>query len=830
MKSQPRYQPGDRIGGRYEVHQALMGGMGEVYLCLDMDEMYPYALKTFQQRYWTSHALRKAFENEVATWVALEKHPNIVHCFHLDTLDNRFFMILEWIAGDDSRGTDLRSWLRYGSLDLRLSLDLIIDVCRGLVHAQEKCPGLVHRDLKPENILISQHPMAKITDWGLAQTIQIANLKEVQTNEGNGRNRDFAGRGSIVGTPEYMAPEQWIGGALDVRTDIYAVGCILYELLSGIKIFQATTLSELCQLHCKAPIPRLPAERGLPRSLDVLLESCLAKECTERPRDATVLLEELQKIYQRQFASGPRPVGASQEFTASDYNNRAVTYDKLGLYDKALADYNMAIQIDPTSAIAHTNRGVTLAKMGRYQEALADQLRAVQLDPDYATAFNNLGNVYYVLRQYDKAFDAFAKAMQLAPADPKAFHNRANMLADLHRYDLAIEDYTHAIQLAPTAALVYLARGNAYRNLWRLEEALADYERVTELDPANMLAHGSSALIYSNLQRYDEALKGFTRAIELDPENATSYFNRGNVCLQLGRSDEALADYFQATKIDPSFAEAYCNAGSVLANRGSLQEALPYFERAQELGDPLATQRIVQVRQELGILSREPLAPHTLALEAFWQANSLDEMYSVVAQFRFMTDRNFVDSVETLELGEKTGGSKSGFRERLGWLHQVVSDSNFLEMLRQDELAFEAFLSTESLGDMRDAAGRFPFMTTDGFIDGIEQFSATQVEMQDQPAVEQRLAWLRQVAYEHRSNPQLDPAQQAFEAFQRASSIGEMRNAVEKFPFMTLGQYISNIEQVIAKDVPIELRHVLGQRLGWLRQIANEQKREKHNQ
>lgn len=81
MQTQPRYKKGDKIGGRYLVHQALMGGMGEVYLCLDLEQNYPFALKTFQSRYLTNPKLREAFNREVATWVALEKHPNIVRCF-----------------------------------------------------------------------------------------------------------------------------------------------------------------------------------------------------------------------------------------------------------------------------------------------------------------------------------------------------------------------------------------------------------------------------------------------------------------------------------------------------------------------------------------------------------------------------------------------------------------------------------------------------------------------------------------------------------------------------------------------------------------------------
>lgn len=131
MKLQPRYQSGDKIGGRYQVHQALMGGMGEVYLCLDLKEMYPFALKTFQQRYLTNPKLRKAFEIEVAIWVALDKHPNIVRCFSMDILDNQPFMMLDWIAGDESRRTNLRSRSQRGLLDLRPALDFAIDIYQG---------------------------------------------------------------------------------------------------------------------------------------------------------------------------------------------------------------------------------------------------------------------------------------------------------------------------------------------------------------------------------------------------------------------------------------------------------------------------------------------------------------------------------------------------------------------------------------------------------------------------------------------------------------------------------------------------------------------------
>jgi len=533
MRSQPRYQPGDRIGGRYQVHQALMGGMGEVYLCLDLETNLPFALKTFQQRYWTSLRLRAAFENEVATWVALEKHPNIVRCFLMDIVDNQPFMFLEWIAGDESRGTDLRSWLRHGPLGLQLALDFAIGICRGLMHAQEKQPGIVHRDLKPENILVTQSQLAKITDFGLATVLQRAGLDITHEAEGETNERQhLLSQKGLVGTPLYMAPEQWLGESIDVRTDIYAVGCMLYEMLTGYRPFQATTLDGLRHQHLEAAIPKLTDHQALPDVLDTLAARCMAKLSEKRFLTVSELMQQLTSLYELEFGELPRPIFEDDELSTEEYLNRGVTYHGLGRYEEALADHNRAIEFDPANAMAYNNRGLTLGKMQRWKEALADYSQAIKIDPTDAKTYSNRGIVYVRLQQHEKALADYDKAIELEPTNAKTYTNRGFVYYNMQQYERALTDHNKAIKLDPNLAEAYNNRGITLRALHR-EEALADYSRAIELDPADATAYYNRALAYVNQEQYEQALLDFNEVIKFDPTNANAYGNRGSTYARL---------------------------------------------------------------------------------------------------------------------------------------------------------------------------------------------------------------------------------------------------------------------------------------------------------
>jgi len=628
MKPQPRYRPGDRIGGRYKVHKALMGGMGEVYLCLDLEEMIPRALKTFQQRYISdAEGLRHAFRQEVAMWIALENHPNIVRCYMMQHLDYQPFMLLEWIAGEDEKGNNLRDWLRHGPLSLKLSLRIAIDICSGLIHAQKKQPGLVHRDLKPENILLSQGGIAKVTDFGLAQIALTASIDSQQANAVFGSNQSFVTRQGIAGTPAYMAPEQWRNGSLSDRTDIYAVGCILYEMLTGICAFQANSLPSTLQLpeqgwqamkvaHLFGCIPEL--SKVFPSALNRLLQNCLAKDPADRPINLVDLETQLSNIYSTHVGDSPPIYPTPASFTADDYNNRGLTYAALRQYEVALVDYNCAIKLDNKNAKAYSNQGLAHHEVAQYEMALAAFNIAINLDASFASAYSNRGRTHHALGEFNLAIDDFTHALALKPNDARSYSNRGTTYKTIGQHELAIVDYYRSIELDPTFAEVYSNRGIIYAIQAKYEAALNDYNRAISLNPYYAEAYSNRGITYNKMGNHKAALDDYDRAIELDSTLAQAYYNRGMFYVEshqflraqndfsstincnpnlvqayssrgatheeLGQYAEALADYTHAIELAPDFALVYLNLGVLWAKQEMYSKALLYFEKAAQLG------------------------------------------------------------------------------------------------------------------------------------------------------------------------------------------------------------------------------------------------------
>ena len=174
------------------------------------------------------------------------------------------------------------------------------------------------------------------------------------------------------GTPRYMAPEQWRGGELDARTDVYALGAVLFEALSAHSVYLGPALEDFRRQHLTAPVPSLDLST-LPSGaepLNALLSRCLAKNKDERPLPSA-LQAELSELYEGLFGTASPERAPRTSLAARDWNNRAVTFYSLGRSEEAAAQFRQALELDPSYSFARSNYAVTLLSLDRVDDALA---------------------------------------------------------------------------------------------------------------------------------------------------------------------------------------------------------------------------------------------------------------------------------------------------------------------------------------------------------------------------------------------------------------------------------------------------------------------------
>lgn len=261
--------------GPYEIQSPLgSGGMGEVYRCRDTRLGRDVALKILPESFAREAERLGRFETETRAVAALN-HPNILAVFDTGQHNGSPFMISELLEGET-----LRSILDGGPLPQRKAIDYGVQVAQGLACAHEK--GIVHRDVKPENIFITRDGRAKILDFGLAKHAQA-----VAAAEGATVTSSHTAAGLVLGTMGYMSPEQVRGEAADARSDIFAFGAVLYEMLSGGRAFQRNTTAEtMTAILRDDPRDFSATELHISPALDRIVRRCLEKDPEQRFQSA----------------------------------------------------------------------------------------------------------------------------------------------------------------------------------------------------------------------------------------------------------------------------------------------------------------------------------------------------------------------------------------------------------------------------------------------------------------------------------------------------------------------------------------------------------------
>jgi serine/threonine protein kinase len=288
---------GSTFAGRYQIIEELgKGGMGKVYKVFDSDIKEKVALKLLKPEIASDRETIERFSNELK-YARKISHRNICRMYDLGKEAGNYFITMEYVSGED-----LKSFIRRSrQLVVGTAIFIAKQVCEGLAEAHRL--GVVHRDLKPGNIMIDRDGNAKIMDFGIARSISA---------------KGITGAGVMIGTPEYMSPEQVEGKEVDRRSDIYSLGIILYEMLTGQVPFEGDTPLAIAVKH-KTEVPRDPklVNAQIPEDLSQVVLKCLEKDKEKRYQSADELHSELKKI-EKGIPTTERVMTGRKPFTSKE--------------------------------------------------------------------------------------------------------------------------------------------------------------------------------------------------------------------------------------------------------------------------------------------------------------------------------------------------------------------------------------------------------------------------------------------------------------------------------------------------------------------------------
>jgi tetratricopeptide (TPR) repeat protein/predicted Ser/Thr protein kinase len=267
-------EAGDVLGGRYEIMQLLgEGGMGSVYKAMDRELDRPVALKLIRPELAANPAILARFKQELLLAHQVT-HRNVIRIYDLGDADGVKFITMEFVEGDDLR-TLIREHKKFSPEE---AVEIIQQVCRALEAAH--AVGIIHRDLKPQNIMRDKSGRILVMDFGLARTLG-----------GDGMTQT----GALVGTMEYMSPEQALAKDLDQRSDLFSMGLILYELLAGVTPFKAeSAVASLLKRNSERAIPVSDHDGTIPRALSNIVSKCLERDPAARYQNAAEMLRDLE--------------------------------------------------------------------------------------------------------------------------------------------------------------------------------------------------------------------------------------------------------------------------------------------------------------------------------------------------------------------------------------------------------------------------------------------------------------------------------------------------------------------------------------------------------
>jgi tetratricopeptide (TPR) repeat protein len=573
----------DRVGNYILEAELGRGALGVVFRARHAVLGHRVAIKTLLTGDRASPAARARFLREARAAASL-RHPGIVPVHDLGEERGAAFVVMELIEGEG-----LGARLGRGPLPVREAVELTRQVATALHHAH--LHGVVHRDVKPDNILVDRDGAARLTDFGIAR---------VEDEPGQTKS------GVFVGTPAYAAPEQLLGGRVDARTDVYALGGTLFALLTGRPPFdEAESMVVHVAQVCGEGPPRPSSFRPeVSPALDEVVLRCLAKRPDDRFATANDLAAAIGLATGSELAAGSALEKAPGVRARRPRRTRRTAWSlaaagglllllgalvastrqgapaplrppepaPLPLPPVAPAADRTTLPLDP-AAHRLLEQAEGRRRAGELDEALAAVESAVAMAPDRSEPLALRGFIRLERRELVAARGDLDRAHELAPGDATVLSTRAGLRRLQGDEAGALADYGEALALAPDDLVAAFGRAQLLSARGDAASALADLDRVLAARPdgsddelVQVEALIARAMLHGRAGRFDAAVGDAERALQLDPRSGHAYRVRAEVRIARGDTSGAESDLRRALELLPA------GDSSVLATRALLDQ------------------------------------------------------------------------------------------------------------------------------------------------------------------------------------------------------------------------------------------------------------------
>ena len=571
------------------------GGMGTVYAAEDTRLGRRVAVKIPHAAPSSDNAFHARFLREARAVSALS-HPHIAAVFDYgETPEGRPFIVMELV-----NGRELGEVMSAAGLTLARTLEIIGGVAEALAEAHRH--GIVHRDIKPSNVVVNDRGEIKVLDFGLAKLVGEGH--EVSTPESETMMRVLTRSDVMLGTPLYLSPEQAKGVHVDPRSDLFALGALLYECLTGRPAFAGATVVEIAAqiIHVNPPPPST-LNANVPEELDRVVMRALAKRPEDRYQTADELSADLRAL--RRHLSETEDTHLPQRFVRSAATSHASALVTLGdnLRRPRLSIAAVAAVVvlalasfwavgrwarpaphRPNAAAAELyNKGVDLLRDGAYWQASRTLQRAVEADDRFALAHASLAESLTELDYTERAAHELLRVSTLlgegsALPERDRLYLEAVTATATRQFPKAVAAYEQIAARWPEAPHVHVDLGRAYEKADDIKRAVESYLRATERSTQYATAYLRVGHLYARQQDYESAESAFRRA----------------------------EDIYRDTGPSEARAEVLYQRGNMLRNRGMYAEARAQLEQALELAKlGNETQQINALRQLSVVALRE---------------------------------------------------------------------------------------------------------------------------------------------------------------------------------------------------------------------------------